>query len=68
MVKNMLNLMKVNFATGSTPSFLQSKVLKLLKEIVNQQLENLQFVKLYQNAEEVIENLKTRASILNVLL
>ncbi len=58
-------LRKLIFATDQ--SFLQLKELKSFLVTANskQLFENLQFVKLYQNAEEVIENWKITANTWN---
>ena len=43
-------------------SYLQSKVLKSLRVTANSKtLENVQFVKLFKNAEEVIEKLEDKS-------
>ncbi len=68
MVKNMLNLWKLICNRFYLQSFLQSKVLKLLKEMNQSNPENLQFVNPNKWWRSYWKNFKTRASILNVLL
>ena len=51
---------KLIFATGSTPILPPIEGVEIVKgnREFKATLENVQFVKLYQNAEEVIENLR----------
>ncbi len=58
---------KLIFATGSTPIIPPIKGVEIVpgNREFKATLENLQFVKLYQNAEEVIEKLKDNSKHLN---
>lgn len=58
---------KLVFATGSTPIIPPIKGAELVEgsREFKATLENLQFVKLYQNAEEVIEKLKDKSKQIN---
>ena len=58
---------KLIFATGSSPIIPQLKGVEIVpgNREFKATLENLQFVKLYQNAEEVIEKLKDNSKHLN---
>ena len=55
------------FATGSTPILPPIEGVEIVKgnREFKATLENVQFVKLYQNAEEVIEKLKDNSKHLN---
>ena len=63
MVKNTKNHMKIDLATGSTPILPPIEGVEIVKgnREFKATLENVQFVKLYQNAEEVIKKLEDKS-------